>query len=73
MKAYEFPVPVTADGHLNLPDNLRRILQAHAVVRILVLVDEPAEMADDEAWPRLGAEQLLARHGDSDDIYDRVP
>ena len=73
MKAYEFPAQVTADGHLDLPDNLRRILQAHPVVRVLVLVDEPIDIGGDEAWSRLGAEQLLARYGDSDDIYDRVP
>jgi hypothetical protein len=73
VKAYEFPARVTAEGDLDLPEQLRHILPVDAPVRVLILVEERDEPEEGSAWSRLAAEQLLARYADADDIYDRVP
>jgi hypothetical protein len=73
MKAYEFPARVTAEGALNLPEEIRRILRADATARVLILVEEPDEPGRGREWSRLAAERLLTRYTDADDIYDRVP
>ncbi len=71
VKAYDFSVKVTADGTLNLPDEIRGVLPANEVVRVIVLIVETAD-ADDRAWARLTQEQFLAGYSADDAIYDRI-
>jgi hypothetical protein len=73
MKAYEFSARVTAEGDLDLPEEIRQLLRSNATARVLLLVEEPDEPGRAREWSRLAAEQLLTRYADSDDIYDRVP
>ncbi len=43
MKAYEFPVQVTAEGTLTLPHNVAEQLSKNQAVRVIILVREPSE------------------------------
>jgi len=72
MKAYEFPVKVTSDGKLALPDTLLKLLPNNQVVRIILLVSEPTDMEEQAAWSQLTAEQFLAGYSEADTIYDRI-
>lgn len=69
MKAYEVPVKVSADGQLELPGSVSRLLPVNQVVRLIILVDEPDNQADAE-WARLTAEQFFAGYSEADSIYD---
>ena len=79
MRAYEFPVRVTEEGHLELPERLAEVLPRNQTVRMIVLVPEavpydtdltPEE--EDEGWLRLGEEEALARYDEADAVYDHV-
>lgn len=72
MKAFEFQTKVTSDGKLDLPDALAGELQSQPVVRVIVLVNEPPDIYEDQDWSRLSAEQFLSGYDDTDAIYDRL-
>ena len=72
MKAYEFPVKVTSDRRLVLPDSLSELLPINQVARVILLVSEPTDAAEQAFWSRLTAEQFLARYSETDAIYDRI-
>ena len=72
MRAYEFPVKVTPEGALELPDSLSRLLPGNQVVRVIILVSEPADIEEPMAWSRLTAEQFLTGYSEADAIYDKV-
>jgi len=73
MKAYEFQTRVTRDGKFEIPDTLFKKLLRAQVVRLIVLISEPADMKrDEQVWEHLTAEQFLTGYNDSDAIYDQV-
>ena len=72
MKAYESSVKVTLEGRLELPKALLASLPRDQVVRVIVLVPEPADSEQDAAWRRLTAEQFLAGYSETDAVYDKV-
>ncbi|WP_238360933.1 hypothetical protein [Iningainema tapete] len=46
MKAYEFPAKVMPDGKLELPDVRLEDLANNSVVRLIVLIEEPADFVE---------------------------
>ena len=79
MRAYEFPVKVTEEGNLELPERLADVLPRNQTVRVIVLVPEPEPYDDDltpeeedRAWAQFGAQQLARFYGEEDEIYDRL-
>jgi hypothetical protein len=79
MRAYEFPAKVTATGNLEVPTALLDLLSADQTVRVIVLVEEPSDTAnetsvedEDAAWERLGDEEFLAGYSEADAVYDRM-
>jgi len=72
MKAYEFPCKVTSEGRLELPEALTKLLPANQVVRVIVLLNEPTEREDEEAWALLTAEQFLTGYSAADVVYDAI-
>ena len=72
MRAYEYPAKVTAEGKLELPDALREQLLPNQVVRIIVLINEPADNEAKSAWSKLTAEQFLAGYSETDAAYDHL-
>jgi len=72
MRAYEFPVRVTPEGKLELPDALLKLLPSNQIVRVIILINEPVDMKAQAAWSRLTAEQFFAGHTEADAIYDRI-
>ncbi len=72
MKAYEFPVKVKSDGHLDIPANVTEVLPRGQVVRVIVLVTEPTDKDEQAAWARLTSEQFLSGYSQADAIYDKL-
>ncbi len=72
MKAYEFPARVSAEGEIRLPEHLLRLIPPESLVRLILLVSEPADGTEASNWDRLTAEQFLAGYSDEDAIYDHV-
>jgi hypothetical protein len=72
MKAYEFPVKVTSDGRLILPDTLSGLLPSNQVVRVILLVSEPTDVEERAVWSHLTAEQFFVGYSEADAIYDRM-
>jgi hypothetical protein len=72
MKAYELPVKVSSEGKLELPEGLPALLPCGQIVQMIILVPEPTDLEEQEAWSRLTAEQFLAGYNEADAIYDRI-
>lgn len=72
MKAYEIPARVTAEGKVELPEELLTLLPRGQTVRLIVLVPEAADQEESISWSRLTAEQFLSGYSEADSIYDRA-
>jgi hypothetical protein len=74
MTALEFQACLRADGTVKVPDDVAAQLSGKSSFRVLLLVPEDAETAEeeDEAWDRLGETELFRMYSGSDSIYDDV-
>jgi hypothetical protein len=76
MRAYEFPAKITAEGRLELPEQLAHLLTNTPLARVILLIPETPDAeeasAEDADWHRLAAEQLLRQYDEADEIYDRI-
>lgn len=73
MKAYEFAGEVTADGQLKIPEAALSQLAGHQqAVRVIVLVQELPEAAEEDTWKALAASQFLSGYSSGDAIYDAL-
>lgn len=72
MKAYEIPVKISAEGKLELPEDLLTLLPREQVVRMVILVPESTDREEHAMWSRLTAEQFFAGYSETDSIYDRI-
>lgn len=72
MKAYEFPVKVTSEGKLELPDTLREVLPSNQVVRAIILISEPTDSSEQIAWSHITAEQFFNGYSQADAVYDKI-
>lgn len=79
MRAYEFPARVTSAGSLELPETALESLPVDRMVRVIILVPEPAPYdtdlmpeEEDEAWARLGQAAMLAQYDEADAIYEQL-
>lgn len=65
MKAYEYYAEVLPDGHLTIPENLRKKVKADSRVRVMLLLED-----DDAEWDKLTMSQFEKGYSDKDSIYD---
>ena len=72
MRAYEYPVKVSPEGKLELPDALLKVLPPNQIVRVIILLNEHAGDLADAEWSQLSAEQFLAGYADADAAYDNI-
>ena len=71
MRAYELPARITAEGNIELPESSRKLLPAGKSAKVIVLVPDPSDIAEQRAWDRLTAEQFSAGYAAADAVYDR--
>jgi hypothetical protein len=71
MKAYELPAKITPEGNLELPELVRRLLPAGRTARVIVLIPDPADAEEQNAWERLTADQFGSGYATADAVYDR--
>ena len=72
MKAYEFPVQVSAEGMIELPSVLSELLPRGQIVRVIFLVREPEDVYEQKEWAYLTTKEFFAGYADSDAIYDTM-
>ncbi|NPV09877.1 MAG: hypothetical protein HPY83_18190 [Anaerolineae bacterium] len=72
MKAFEFPVKVLRGGKIQLPEHVLKQLPGDGVVRVIVLLNEPGDREEGEAWSRLAAQQFLSGYAAADAVYDTI-
>jgi hypothetical protein len=72
MRAYEFPLKMTPEGKLEVPESLIRQLPQSRAGRVIVLVEDPSETGEDMSWRQVSQEQFLAGYDEKDAIYDTV-
>ncbi|TAH51152.1 MAG: hypothetical protein EYC68_11480 [Chloroflexota bacterium] len=72
MKAYEFPVQVSAEGMIELPSVLGELLPRGQIVRVIFLVREPEDVYEQKDWSHLTANEFFSGYADSDAIYDTM-
>lgn len=70
MKAYEFPVKVSAEGILELPALVSELIPRGKVVRVILLVPESEDLYEQVQWNHLAAKEFFAGYAESDSIYD---
>ena len=67
MKAYEYYAEILPDGHLSIPEDIRRRLKADSKVRVMLLLED-----DDAAWDELTISQFMSGYSEKDSIYDSL-
>jgi hypothetical protein len=72
MKAYEFPAQLTPEGKLEVDKVFLPSLSVKQTVKVILLVDEPADSAEKNAWAQLTAEQFVSGYSEADAIYDNI-
>jgi len=70
MKAYEFPVKVSAEGKIEIPAPVSHLIPRGGIVRIILLVPESEDSYEQKQWNYLTAKEFLAGYAESDSIYD---
>jgi hypothetical protein len=71
MRAYELPAKITPEGNLELPERLRQLLPAGRAARVIVLIPDPADADEQNAWERLTTDQFCSGYAAADAVYDR--
>jgi len=67
MKAYEYLAEVLPDGHLSMPESIKKVLKPDSRLRvILMLEDEEAQ------WNQMATNQFLKGYADKDAVYDNL-
>jgi hypothetical protein len=72
MKAYEFPAQLTPEGKLEVDEGLLPSLPVKQTVKVILLIDEPADSSEKNAWMKLTAEQFVSGYSEADAIYDNI-
>lgn len=67
MKAYEYYAEILPDGHLSLPEDLRRKLKQDSKVRVMLLLED-----DDRQWEKLSVSEFIAGYDEKDSMYDAL-
>jgi hypothetical protein len=72
MRAYESSVRIDPEGRLCLPESVAKLLPAGKAARVIILVPDATDTAEEEAWNLMAREQFLAGYAESDAVYDRI-
>jgi len=67
MKAYEYVAEVLPDGHLPIPDDIKKILKTDAKVRVMLVLDD-----EEQEWRNLSKNQFFKGYSDKDAVYDSL-
>jgi hypothetical protein len=65
VKAYEYYAEVLPDGHLSIPEDLRKKVKADSRVRVMLFFED-----DDAEWEKLATSQFVKGYSEKDSIYD---
>lgn len=72
MKAYEFPVKMSAEGILEIPAPVSELIPPGEIVRVILLVPESADLYEQKQWNLLTAKEFFAGYAESDSIWNSI-
>jgi hypothetical protein len=72
IKAYELPLKLTEEGKFDLPADLAAELPRSELLRVIILIPEPADRRQDAVWDHLTAQEFLAGYSEADSVYDTI-
>lgn len=67
MKAYEYYAEMLPDGHLSIPESLRKKLKEDSRIRVMLFIEE-----EEVNWEGLTNSEFLRGYSDKDSIYDNL-
>ena len=71
MRAFELAARITPDGNIEVAKSARKLLPAGKAARVIVLVPDTDDAAEQSAWDRLATEQFFTGYAAADAVYDR--
>lgn len=68
MEAFEFPVKISNDRKIEIPDKYKKNLSTNQEVNVIILVKDENE----EDWNKLTLKEFFDGYGEKDSVYDKI-
>ncbi len=68
MEAFEFPVKISKDKRIDIPDKYKKNLLPDQEVKVIILIKDEAE----EDWNRLTLREFFEGYDSKDSLYDKI-
>ncbi|MEW6327622.1 MAG: hypothetical protein AB1487_08520 [Thermodesulfobacteriota bacterium] len=67
MKAYEYYAEILPDGHLSIPDKIRRLLTGESKIRVMLLLED-----EESIWRNFTVAEFMKGYSEKDAMYDNL-
>jgi len=68
MEAYEFPVKISSDRKIEIPDKYKNNISPNQEVNVIILIKDETE----EDWNNLTLKEFFEGYNEKDSIYDKL-
>lgn len=68
MEAYEFPVKISSDRKIEIPDKYKNNISPNQEVNVIILIKDETE----EDWNNLTLKEFFEGYSEKDSIYDKL-
>ena len=68
MEAYEFPVKISSDWKIEIPDKYKNNISPNQEVNVIILIKDETE----EDWNNLTLKEFFEGYNGKDSIYDKL-
>lgn len=68
MEAYEFPVKISSDRKIEIPDKYKKNISPNQEVNVIILIKDETE----EDWNNLTLKEFFEGYNEKDSIYDKL-
>ncbi len=68
MEAYEFPVKISSDRKIEIPDKYKNNISPNQEVNVIILIKDETE----EDWNNLTSKEFFEGYNEKDSIYDKL-
>lgn len=68
MEAYEFPVKISSDRKIEIPDKYKNYISPNQEVNVIILIKDETE----EDWNNLTLKEFFEGYNEKDSIYNKL-
>ena len=68
MEAYEFPVKISSDRKIEIPDKYKNNISPNQEVNVIILIKDETEVD----WNNLTLKEFFEGYNEKDSIYDKL-